>query len=56
MLRQLEHLPFEDGNRELGFFSLERRRFEGELLEAFQYLNEPTREQDSECPLYKGMQ
>lgn len=38
MLRGLEHHPYEDRVMELGLFSLERRRFEGELTEAFQYL------------------
>jgi len=38
MIEELEHLFYEDRLRELGFFSLEKRRLEGYLLSAFQYL------------------
>jgi len=46
MIQGMEHLSYKDRLRELGMFSLKKRRLQGDLITAFQYLKQGYKEEE----------
>jgi len=55
MIRGTEHLCYKERLRELGLFSLEKRRLQGALIASYQFMNGAYQE-DRRGAFHKGME
>ena len=54
MIRRLEHLFYEERFRELGLFSLEKRRIQGDFIAAFEYLKGESKQEGEQLFAWIG--
>ena len=55
IIRGLEHLSYEERLRELGLCSLEKRRLQGDIIVAFQYLKGAYKQEEEQLFTWVGI-